>query len=94
MFMITLLITHIAIALISIGQASWLVISPNTHGFKYAYALITGTLVSGVSLVALSKADLVKSCWTGIGYLALVSFGLVVANWRLARQSASNDDSI
>lgn len=88
--MITLLVPHITIALISIAQASWLVMSPNSRGFRYAYGLITGTLVSGVGLVVASKADLVRSCWTGIGYLALVSFGLVVANWRLARQNADS----
>lgn len=88
-----LLVTHIVIALSSIGFTSYLFISPAQNRFKYAYALIGSTLVSGVILVASAHSNLLSACTTGIAYLSVVSLGIAAAHKRLATSRANNSSN-
>ncbi len=74
-----LLISHIIIALASLGFTSYLFISPSVSRFKYAYALIGSTLVSGTILVVTAHSNLLSACTTGIAYLGIVTLGIAAA---------------
>lgn len=85
--MAMLILIHVSIALASIAFTSYLFISPVLNRFKYAYMLIGSTLVSGTILVVSAHSNLLSACTTGIAYLAIVSFGISAARYRLAKET-------
>jgi len=85
-----LLITHILIALGSLGFTTYLYFSPSKSKFRLAYGLVGGTLASGTILVIITHSPLLSSCLTGLIYLSAVSFGLALAYNKLAVQKAIN----
>lgn len=89
-----LLATHVMIALGSIGYSSYLLISPVSERFKYAYILIASTLVSGTVLVISAGSNMLKSCMTGIGYLVVVSACLFIARYRLSAAKQKTDSDL
>lgn len=78
--MLMLLITHIIIALASLGFTAYTMVNPSASKLKGAYGLATLTLVSGTLLVVDSPTHLAQACISGI-----VFTGLTLAGTRLAR---------
>lgn len=81
-----ILLTHVIIALTSLGVATWAVISPSRAKLRANYALIAATLASGTWLVIATHSPLLSSCMTGLIYLGAVTTGVVVSARRLARE--------
>lgn len=78
-----LLLIHIIIALSSLLYVTVLCIKPAERAFFAAYALIVSTLASGTALVFSLQAPLLRSCMSGLLYLAAASFGVFIARQRL-----------
>jgi hypothetical protein len=83
------LLTHIVIALTSIIVTSWAFFVPSQAKLRATYVLAGLTLVSGTFLVVSAKAHLVQACATGLVYLAIVSFGIVATERKLASANAT-----
>ena len=86
-----ILLSHIIIAMTSIVAATLLFFSPSDFKFKANYLLLGATLTSGAYLVISSGTHLVESCILGLVYLGAVSFALVSARIRFARQKDSTE---
>jgi hypothetical protein len=79
-----LILIHVIIALSSIGFTTYLAISPSQAKLRLSYVLVALTLVTGTYLVVSTGSNLLKSCLTGLVYLAVVTAGIVAARHRLA----------
>jgi hypothetical protein len=73
-----LLLTHIIIALASIATTTYLAFSPSRGKFYASYVLIGLTLVTGTILIISLHAPMLKTCMTGLAYLAIALSGVVV----------------
>lgn len=77
------LITHIAVALISLAWTGYTFIAPSSAKLRGSYVLVAGTLVSGTFLVISSGSPLLKSCVTGLVYLGIVFAGIIATQYKL-----------
>ncbi len=80
-----ILVFHIAIALSSIVFTAFSVFSPSQLKIRFSYILATLTLSSGTYLVIVNHANLVRTCFTGIVYLAIVFSGILATQRKLAK---------
>jgi hypothetical protein len=85
-----ILMTHIIIALTSVIYTCFVLVSPSSFKIRGSYALIALTLISGTILVVESNAHLVRACMTGIVYVAVMLFGIALAQYRLASQETTD----
>ncbi|HEX5796970.1 MAG TPA: hypothetical protein VFX86_01120 [Candidatus Saccharimonadales bacterium] len=81
------LIIHIAIALFSIGYATFLFFHPTQTRINATYGLITLTLGSGTYLIWNTGAHILQGCIMGLTYLAGVSAAVILAKRKLAADS-------
>ena len=81
-----IIVTHIAIALLSILWATYLYAAPTKNKMYTVFGLIGGTLASGIVLVVSTGSPILKSCITGVAYLAIVLTMTLLAGRKLARQ--------
>ena len=79
-----LLLTHIIIALASIATTTLLAFSPSRTKFYASYILIGLTLATGTYLVISLHAPMLKTCLSGLAYLAVALAGVVVGYRRFA----------
>lgn len=81
------LLIHICIAIISLVGTGALYLAPSKIKLQASYGLVALTLISGVYLVATTRAHLASACASGLVYLAIVSVGIAAGRAKLARQS-------
>ena len=86
-----ILITHIAIALFSIGYSTYLYLSPSKNKIYTSYGLMALTLGSGTYLLWSTKTHVLQGCVMGIAYLAGVSAAVILANRKLADNKINID---
>jgi hypothetical protein len=79
-----IILSHILIAIISLIQASLLVVSPSRRGVQFSYGLIGLTLLSGTFLVFSTQRPLLQTCLAGLGYSIVAVGATVYARRRLA----------
>lgn len=79
-----LLILHIVIACISLFSSGVTVLMPSKTKVQFNYGLIIAVLVSGTGLVLQKPSHLPQACMSGIVYLSIVIFLLILAKRRLA----------
>ena len=82
---------HVSIALTSILFTTISYFSPSKAKLRVSYGLVGLTLASGTYLVLSTGANLVKACITGVIYLAIVTFTLILAHRKLATENTKND---
>ncbi|MEX2014703.1 MAG: hypothetical protein WD885_02100 [Candidatus Saccharimonadales bacterium] len=82
-----LLITHIAIAMVSVLFATLLFFSPSDYKFKANYLLLGATLISGTFLVLGRGTHLVESCLMGLIYTGAVFTAIIFARKKFVRQT-------
>lgn len=83
--MLTLLITHIVIAICGLIAAGTSLYSLSPRLIRASYLLTAGTIVTGTGLV-FSSGEVLKGCISGLLYLA-VALGLTqLAQQKLAKQ--------
>lgn len=79
-----MLITHILIAVASIGLASFAYFRPSAVVLNATYASIALTLGTGTFLIVMSPAHMVQACVTGIAYLVVVGAIALAARAKFA----------
>lgn len=79
-----LLLFHIAIALTSLVFTAFTFFLPSGLKVRLSQALIALTLTSGTYLVFSMKVNLLKVCAMGLIYTAVVSYGIVASQRKLA----------
>lgn len=87
---IMILITHIVIALASIGLATFAFISPSAHSLRGAYISAALTFISGIYLVVSAPAHMVQACISGVIYLSIVTVAIMAARSKLAARASNN----
>ena len=80
-----ILLTHILIALGSVAWSLYTYLSPTQAKLRGSSYLITATLISGTILVINTNAPLVKSCVTGLIFVAASMAATVAARHKLAK---------
>lgn len=81
-----ILLSHIVVATSSLIWTGFVYFYPSITRLKIAYILVILMLLSGFYLVLSKPAHLTQTCVVGLLYLAAVSFGLVSARNKLARE--------
>jgi hypothetical protein len=84
-----LLFSHLAIALTSLIVATLCLFTPTAARLKLNYILMAATLASGTALVWVTKAPLLASCLSGLGYLSLVGVLTGLAKYRWSAQRSN-----
>jgi|GEM_PF-5794857 hypothetical protein len=87
--MITLLVTHISIAVLSLGWTAYLLVRPAQRRFYVSYGLMAATLVSGAALVFVAHGNVLQATISGLLYLAVAGLGTWAAHWRQQRLLAA-----
>lgn len=87
-----LLISHISIALSSVGLTFFTFMSPTTSRLNASYGLIALTLISGTFLVISVQSSIVSACISGLVFVSGSLFGTFLARQKLARQNDQNID--
>jgi hypothetical protein len=83
-----LLIIHVLIALSSIVVTGFAYLSPSQRKLFTSYGLVGLTLVSGTALVITAHSPLLSSCITGLTYLAIEMFGIILTQRKLVSDKA------
>lgn len=78
-----ILIFHILSALSSVFFTSYVVFKPSYSGLKISGALLLFTLTSGSLLMVFASASILRTCLTGLVYVAFVSVEMLVIKKRL-----------
>lgn len=79
-----ILLIHVIIALTSIASTTYLAFSPSRAKFYASYVLIGLTLATGTYLVISLHAPMLKTCLSGLAYLAVALAGVAVGYRRFA----------
>lgn len=85
-----MILLHVLIALSSIVASSVTAIVPSRRKLYASSLLVALTLLTGTYLVIALHAPLLRTCLTGLVYLAVAVGGMLVGVRRLASQEADN----
>jgi hypothetical protein len=77
-----IVLLHVLVALSSVCYTTYLFFRPTKKNFYISYCLIGMTFATGIYLVWSTHSPLLRSCIAGLVYLAVVSFGIGVAQRR------------
>lgn len=76
-----LIVPHVLLALGAIALSIFANIRPSSNKLRSSYGLAVGTLASGILLIIVNSADILRTCLTGITF-----FGAVTILNELARK--------
>lgn len=79
-----MLIVHILFAIVGLVGSTLLLFKPNYTLFKFSAFIASGTLVTGLVLIAVTPMHIVSTCLTGIVYFGFVGYSLVHSYRKLA----------
>ena len=82
-----ILLMHIAIALLSIANTTYLFFAPTRKKLLANYGLIALTLGSGTYLVLSMRTNMLEVCTTGLLYLGVALGGTVAARHKVVQQA-------
>ena len=81
-----LMVIHIVLALSALAVSTAANFSPSNDKLRTSYGLAVGTLASGVSLIFVNHANVLRTCLTGIVFFGVVSILNELARKHLATQ--------
>ena len=81
-----MIILHIILALSSLILSTFNLASPSTKKSTISYGLATSTLVSGVLLIFINNASVLRTCLTGVIFFVVITVMNQVASRKLAVQ--------
>lgn len=84
--MLIVLIGHIIIAVSGLVVATVSLVNLSQKMINLSYVFTVGTLASGTALVIAAPESLLKSCLSGLLYLAAILCLTALAKYRLAAQ--------
>ena len=79
-----LLVAHIAIAVSSVIYTALVYFAPTQTKLNASYVLVGLTVASGTWLIIANPAHMVQSCISGLVYLGVEFFGIILARNRLS----------
>ena len=74
---------HVAAALSSIVLTAYSIFYPSKARLIVGYGLVAITVATGSYMLFMFPSQMLKTCVTGLVYLAFISAGLIAANLRL-----------
>ncbi len=83
-----IILVHVLVAIASVISTSVLFFVPSKRNFMITYSLIGLTFISGTYLIISMPTHLVSDCESGLSYIGVVLFGLIVARVRAVRSEA------
>ncbi len=83
---------HIILALAAIALSVFANFKPSADKLKSSYILAVGTLATGVLLIFVNQANVLRTCLTGIAFFAVVSLLNELARHKLVISTAQNRD--
>lgn len=83
------ILLHVLIALASLIYATCLIIAPSQIKFRINTALIAATFASGAALIIFEHAALLRTCASGLSYLAVT---ITLSAWAKRRYLAKQED--
>lgn len=86
-----LLISHILIALISVGYTAFTFFEPTENRIKGSSWLVGLTLATGTVLVVSTHSGLMQACATGLIYLGFNVAGIMAASRKLATENSRTE---
>lgn len=86
--MLILLITHIIIALGGLAAAAVALYTLSEKTIRLSHGLAAGTIATGTVLVVFGTSNILKSCLSGLMYLAAILVLTAAAKYRLATQKS------
>ena len=81
-----MILIHVLIALSSIALSSITAVLPSKSKIYGSSVLVALTLATGTYLVVAMHAPMLRTCLTGLAYLAVALSGVIVGYRRLAAQ--------
>lgn len=78
------ILIHVLIALSGLGYTTYVFFRPSDAKIKVTYAFIAGTFASGFYLVWTMPAHMISACESGLAYLGVMTFGILMARYRLS----------
>ena len=88
-----ILVTHIIIALSSVGYTTLLLLRPTQAKLYTSYFLVVATLASGIYLTVINPASMLHTCTTGLIYVVIVTAGIAIARKKLVLSTAPMTDN-
>lgn len=85
-----LIIIHAVLALSALTLSVVANFKPGTSKLNASYGLAAGTLSTGVLLIVLSHASIIRTCLTGIAFFGVVSVLNETARRKLAHDNIAN----
>ena len=82
-----LILIHVMLAIGALTLSVIANFKPSSNKLKVSYGLAVGTLASGVLLIVINHANVLRTCLTGIVFFAIVSLLNEFARRNLATES-------
>lgn len=82
-----LLFLHIFIALSGLVTSGISYLNPSQTKIYTSYALLMGTLLSGVLLIVVNSASILHTCVSGLTFTAIMYVGIYAAQHKLSHHS-------
>lgn len=85
-----IIVLHVIIALTSLVWATIGYIRPTNTNLRVSYALIALTFITGFYMVMMEPAQMLRTCLSGVTYLAIASVGVLLTRRKLAALQSEN----
>ncbi len=82
-----MIIIHVIAALTALLLSVLSLLSPSKLKIIFSYILITSTLISGSLLIIVNQVSIVRTCITGVIFLAVTLYLTVAANNKLMNKA-------
>lgn len=86
-----IILTHIIIALASMGIATYTFFRPSVKKLFVSYGFIIATVATGTYLLMSAPGHIVESCLMGLFYVTVTSLATIAAHIRLAQFAKENN---
>lgn len=85
-----LIIAHVVLALSALGVSTAGFFKPSPNRLRISYGLAAGTLGTGVLLIVIAQAGILRTCLSGIMFFGIVSLLNELARRKFALQNRQN----
>lgn len=68
-----MILLHVVLALSALGVSAYANVKPSDAKLRVSYGLAIGTLSSGVALIVVNHASVLRTCLSGIIFFGVVS---------------------
>lgn len=83
-----IILSHVLLALLSLALSTYNYVTPSKTKLITSYLLATGTLASGVVLIVVNNASVLRTCLTGIAFFGVVTVLNEFARKKIAQHEA------